>query len=228
MLELFLFPAALQYTTIGRLSGGERRRLQLLNVLMQAPNVLFLDEPTNDLDVETLAILEDYLDAFPGAVIAVSHDRYFMDRVAAHTFAFEEDGTLRQYLGGYSDYLAARPDPTADRAETPRPKQERRRTAQKLKFTFREQREFETIDDEVAELEEKCAALLREMEQAASDYGRLQELSREKEEADRALEEKNRALDLSSRSGRKNPGTGRRMTPVFPPEFWRRKFFQIF
>ena len=190
MLERFLFPAALQYTTIGRLSGGERRRLQLLNVLMQAPNVLFLDEPTNDLDVETLAILEDYLDAFPGAVIAVSHDRYFMDRVAAHTFAFEEDGTLRQYLGGYSDYLAARPDPTADRAETPRPKQERRRTAQKLKFTFREQREFETIDDEVAELEEKCAALLREMEQAASDYGRLQELSREKEEADRALEEK--------------------------------------
>lgn len=190
LLERFLFPAALQYTEIARLSGGERRRLQLCNVLMQAPNVLFLDEPTNDLDVETLAILEDYLDTFPGAVVAVSHDRYFMDRVVAHLFAFEEGGTLRQYPGGYSDYLARRPAPAAAAQEAPRPKQERRRTQQKLKFTFREQREFETIDDEVAALEEKCAALAAQMEECASDFARLQELSREKEEADRLLEEK--------------------------------------
>lgn len=190
MLERFLFPAALQYTEIARLSGGERRRLQLLNVLMQSPNVLFLDEPTNDLDVETLAILEDYLDSFPGAVVAVSHDRYFMDRVVSHLFAFEEGGTLRQYLGGYSDYLARRPSPAAAAQESPRPKQERRRTPQKLKFTFREQREFETIDDEVAALEEKCADLAAQMEACASDFARLQELSREKEEADRLLEEK--------------------------------------
>ena len=190
LLERFLFPAALQYTEIARLSGGERRRLQLCNVLMQAPNVLFLDEPTNDLDVETLAILEDYLDTFPGAVVAVSHDRYFMDRVVSHLFAFEEGGALRQHLGGYSDYLARRPAPAAAAQEAPRPKQERRRTQQKPKFTFREQREFETIDDEVAVLEEKCAALAAQMEECASDFARLQELSREKEEADRLLEEK--------------------------------------
>ncbi len=191
MLERFLFPAALQYTEIARLSGGERRRLQLLHVLMQSPNVLFLDEPTNDLDVETLTILEDYLETFPGAVVAVSHDRYFMDKVVSHLFAFEEDGTLRQYLGGYSDYLVRRPAaPAAAKEAQPRQSRERTRTQQKLRFTFKEQREFETIDEEVAALEEKCAALEAEMEQSASDFSRLQELTREKEEADRALEEK--------------------------------------
>ena len=191
MLERFLFPAALQYTEIARLSGGERRRLQLLHVLMQSPNVLFLDEPTNDLDVETLTILEDYLETFPGAVVAVSHDRYFMDKVVSHLFAFEEDGTLRQYLGGYSDYLARRPAaPAAAKEAQPRQSRERTRTQQKLRFSFKEQREFETIDEEVAALEEKCAALEAEMEQSASDFARLQELTREKEEADRALEEK--------------------------------------
>lgn len=106
ILEQFLFDRNLQYAKIGRLSGGERRRLYLLKILIQAPNILLLDEPTNDLDIQTLSVLEDYLDAFEGAVIAVSHDRYFLDRVCDKVFVFQEDGTLKQYAGGYSDYLA--------------------------------------------------------------------------------------------------------------------------
>ena len=106
MLERFLFPPSVQYTVIQKLSGGERRRLYLLKILMSAPNVLILDEPTNDLDIKTLMILEDYLDSFQGIVITVSHDRYFLDRVVRRIFAFEGDGVLRQYEGGFTDYAA--------------------------------------------------------------------------------------------------------------------------
>ncbi len=107
MLERFLFPSSVQYTVIGKLSGGEKRRLYLLRILMEAPNVILLDEPTNDLDIQTLVILEDYLDTFPGIVITVSHDRYFLDRVVNRIFAFEGDGRVQQYEGGYTDYQNA-------------------------------------------------------------------------------------------------------------------------
>ena len=192
MLERFLFPPELQYTTIGRLSGGERRRLFLLRILMDAPNVLFLDEPTNDLDIQTLTVLEDYLERFPGAVVAVSHDRYFLDKIAEHTFAFEKDGTLRQYLGGYSDYLAQKkdePSPSPEKsvekkAVAPRPRQE------KLKFSFKEQHEFAEIDDVIASLEQQIAETEKEMEAQASNYELLPQLLEKKEELEKTLSEK--------------------------------------
>lgn len=200
MLERFLFPDTLQYTPIGKLSGGEKRRLYLLKVLMEAPNVLILDEPTNDLDIPTLTILEDYLDSFPGIVIAVSHDRYFLDNLADRIFAFEGNGVLTQYEGGYTDYLEARQRKEAasstassnkkeDSGKTGQKDWKQNRTA-KLKFTFKEQREYETIDEEIARLEETIAALETEMEANASQYARLSELTAEKEAAELQLEEK--------------------------------------
>ena len=204
MLEQFLFPSSMQYTLIGKLSGGEKRRLCLLHILMGAPNVLLLDEPTNDLDIRTLAILEDYLDHFQGIVIAVSHDRDFLDRVVRRIFAFEGDGAVKQYEGGYTDYQAAleergqgQEESTAAKAGAEDQSQPNRKNWKegqpretKLKFTYKEQREWETIEETIAALEEEVAELEGEILQAASDYSRLNRLMQEKEEKEAQLEEK--------------------------------------
>lgn len=204
MLEQFLFPSSMQYTLIGKLSGGEKRRLCLLHILMGAPNVLLLDEPTNDLDIRTLTILEDYLDHFQGIVIAVSHDRYFLDRVVRRIFAFEGDGAVKQYEGGYTDYQAAleergqgQEESTAAKVGAEDQSQPNRKNWKegqpretKLKFTYKEQREWETIEETIAALEEEVAELEGEILQAASDYSRLNRLMQEKEEKEAQLEEK--------------------------------------
>lgn len=191
MMERFLFPTQLQGQPIGKLSGGERRRLYLLSILMAAPNILLLDEPTNDLDVTTLAILEEYLETFPGAVLAVSHDRYFLDKMAAQIFEVGEGGAVRRYSGNYSDYLAKR------REETPAPKEERKKPAagkparqKKLKFTFKEQREYDTIEADIAALEARIAQREGEMLACGSDYGKLQELTKDQQADQAALEDK--------------------------------------
>lgn len=200
MMEKFLFPADLQYTEIGRLSGGERRRLYLLRVLMEAPNVLVLDEPTNDLDIETLAVLEDYLEQFPGVVIAVSHDRYFLDKLMNHVFVLAGNGEVRHYTGGYADYRA---DVASERQQRlaaqqrldsqPLPNSSLKKTSggrshqEKLKFSFKEQREYEEIDGVIAGLEEKIAQTEALIAQNASDYAALQELTAEKEELEAQL-----------------------------------------
>lgn len=203
MLENFLFDGAMQWSPIGKLSGGERRRLFLLRVLMSSPNVLILDEPTNDLDIQTLTILEDYLDRFDGIIIIVSHDRYFLDRTMKRIFAFEGDGKLRQYEGGYTDYAARKAEEaaleeeeqggsrTAAKQETPvKEKGQRTRGPQKLKFTYREQKDYETIEADMAALEEKIAELDQAIEASAHDFVKLNQLMAEKEEAETALEEK--------------------------------------
>ena len=191
MLERFLFPPEAQYSPIGKLSGGERRRLYLLSVLMAAPNVLLLDEPTNDLDVETLAVLEDYLQTFPGAVLAVSHDRWFLDKLASSIFEVRGDGEVRVTNGNFSDYLLVREPDEPVQAEKEKKVYVRHENApRKLRFSFKEQREFETIDDDIAALEKKIADCARAIEENASDYLRLQELESEKSELDRQLEEK--------------------------------------
>ena len=198
MLERFLFTPAMQYTPIGKLSGGERRRLYLLKVLMDAPNVLILDEPTNDLDIPTLTILEDYLDSFLGIVITVSHDRYFLDNIADRIFAFEADGKLVQYEGGYTDYLEAkeRKNGTVVREseESAKKKADRKNwkkdVPEKLKFTYKEQKEYETIDDEIASLEQKIEELDEQMMQYATNSAKLSEITEQKEAAEATLEEK--------------------------------------
>ena len=196
MLERFLFDSTLQYSLIGKLSGGEKRRLYLLKVLMEAPNVLILDEPTNDLDIQTLAVLEDYLDNFQGVVITVSHDRYFLDRIVRRIFAFE-NGQITQYEGGYSDYLEKSGAlPSADRVKKETAPKEstgkkfKKEHEEKLKFTYKEQREYETIEDEIAELEAKNESLETEILKCATDFVKLNELSKEKEETEALLEEK--------------------------------------
>lgn len=191
MMERFLFPTQLQGQPIGKLSGGERRRLYLLSVLMEAPNILLLDEPTNDLDVTTLAILEEYLETFPGAVIAVSHDRYFLDKMAEEIFEVGENGVIRRYTGNYTDYLEKRreeekpQEKAAKKTAAARPQRQK-----KLKFTFKEQREFDTIEADIAALEEKLAQLDRQMEACGSDYVKLQELTQAHDAASGELEEK--------------------------------------
>ena len=196
MLERFLFDSTLQYSLIGKLSGGEKRRLYLLKVLMEAPNVLILDEPTNDLDIQTLAVLEDYLDNFQGVVITVSHDRYFLDRIVRRIFAFE-NGRITQYEGGYSDYLEkSGAVPSADRVKKetgPKGttgKKFKKEHEEKLKFTYKEQKEYETIEDEIAELEARNESLEAEILKCATDFVKLNELSKEKEETEKLLEEK--------------------------------------
>lgn len=201
MLERFLFPASVQYTTIEKLSGGEKRRLYLLRILMEAPNVLLLDEPTNDLDIQTLTILEDYLDSFPGIVVTVSHDRYFLDRVVRRIFAFEGNGNVTQYEGGFTDYQVAflekYPDGLLESAPAAQKKpdsgeknRERPRAERKLKFSYMEQKEWDTIEDEIGVLEGKLEALEAEIGKAASDYSRLNALMGEKAEKEQLLEEK--------------------------------------
>ena len=190
MMERFLFDGALQHSVIGKLSGGERRRLYLLRILMGAPNVLFLDEPTNDLDIETLTILEEYLLTFPGVVIAVSHDRYFLDKMAQSIFEVRGDGEVRFYAGNYSDYLDKRQEESAPaEKKTPQPKKQPSNTP-KRKFTYGEQREYETIEDDIAAIEDEIAEVDRMMVDASSDYVKLQELMDRKSTLEAKLEEK--------------------------------------
>ena len=194
MMERFLFPTALQGQPIGKLSGGERRRLYLLSVLMEAPNILLLDEPTNDLDVTTLAILEEYLETFPGAVLAVSHDRYFLDKMAEHIFAVGEDGVIQRYVGNFTDYLEKH-QAEVRQQEKARKKEKEPAGAKpvrqkKLKFTFKEQREFDTIEADIAALEDRLGQLEGEMSAAGSDYVKLQELTDEQGRVSALLEEK--------------------------------------
>lgn len=220
MLERFLFPPQAQYSLIGKLSGGERRRLNLLRVLMESPNVLVLDEPTNDLDISTLTILEDYLDHYQGIVIIVSHDRYFLDRTVNRIFAFEDGGVLKQYEGGYTDYAlkageaaqcnlsvqdgiitsgsnadsAANTDSSADgsaeaggRAAYDNYRANRER---KLKFSYKEKMEYETIEQDILDLEEKLESLDNEMAANATNSKRLSELAAEREQTEADLEHK--------------------------------------
>ena len=196
MLERFLFPTHMHSIPVGRLSGGEKRRLYLLGILMSAPNVLLLDEPTNDLDIETLCILENYLDTFQGAVIAVSHDRHFIDRVAKHVFVYEGDEKIGHYMGGYSDWSEIKEFREAEAESvkvgqgTRKGDNRREEKPKKLKFTFKEQKEYETIDDDIAELEAKLEEVEEEINSAGSDYGKLQKLTKEREELSSALDEK--------------------------------------
>lgn len=209
MCERFLFDSVMQYTPIQKLSGGEKRRLYLLSVLMQAPNVLVLDEPTNDLDIATLNALEAYLDYFNGILIVVSHDRYFLDRTVDRIFAFEGDGVLKQYEGGYTDYYLKKTGTLREGffdEEEPRKKnhkkegrtvsdaqekyrQEKGKT-RALRFTYKEQKEYETIEDDIAALEEQLEVLDRSMVEKATDYAALAELTAEKEKVAAFLEEK--------------------------------------
>ncbi len=203
MLERFLFTPDMQYTPVSKLSGGEKRRLYLLSVLVSGVNVLLLDEPSNNVDIPTLTVLEDFLNAFSGIVIAVSHDRYFLDNVADRIFAFDGQGGLQQYEGGYTDYLEARErrgvfSDSPEQKEGKREGGEKKTTARnwkqnqpaKLKFTYKEQKEFEVIDDEIASLEEKIEKLDQEMLQNATNSGKLNELMAQKEQAEHLLEEK--------------------------------------
>lgn len=197
MLERFLFTGAMQYSLISKLSGGEKRRLYLLKVLMEAPNVLILDEPTNDLDISTLTILEDYLDSYDGIVITVSHDRYFLDRIVNRIFAFEEEGKIIQYEGGFTDYKEKQAQKeeiitkVSSNLKNSKPDQYKvKQKDNKLKFTYHEQREFDTIDDEIQQLEEKIEALDTEIAGATTNYSKLNELMQKKEETEKLLEEK--------------------------------------
>ena len=196
MLERFLFEGKDQHGLLKKLSGGERRRLNLLKVLMGAPNVLILDEPTNDLDIATLTVLEDYLDKFPGIVIVVSHDRYFLDRVVRRIFAFEENGQIGQYEGGYTDYrnkaMAEEEAAVTGNQETRKAtsKKDWKQPSAKLKFSYKEQREYEVIEDEIAALEEKIEALEADILKAATNFVKLNELTGEKEKTQQMLDEK--------------------------------------
>lgn len=217
LMERFLFDGTMQWTLIGKLSGGERRRLYLMRILMGAPNVLILDEPTNDLDIKTLTILEDYLDSFDGIVITVSHDRYCLERLVKRIFAFEENGHLQQYEGGYLDYIRARKErqnaaasdmntsigkgsAKGSRAQsapgenagdgTVNGKGKPNFSQKKLKFSYKEQREYETIDDDIAQLEKKIAQLEENIIKNATNSVKLRELMEEKETAEAQLEEK--------------------------------------
>lgn len=211
LLEQFLFTGDGQYTPIGKLSGGERRRLFLLSILAAAPNVLLLDEPTNDLDIDTLTVLEDYLETFPGAVVAVSHDRYFLDKIARRTFLVEGEGTVTETPGGYSDWLDSRKTELTtnvtksgkqleekglqeDTAETGAGEsgggRGRGGAPQRLRFSYKEQREFETIEGEIAALEGRLEELSAAQEEHASDYVELGRLQEEQAKVEQELEEK--------------------------------------
>ena len=190
MLEQFLFEGAIQYMPIGKLSGGEKRRLYLLKILMEAPNVLMLDEPTNDLDIATLRILEDYLDSFPGIVITISHDRYFLDRVAGHMLTFEENGVIELFNGTYTEYYQKRKEKYKLETVYEKSNKTTKIKTDRPKFSYKEQREFESIEGEIEQLEERMEALDREILAASSDFVRLNQLIREKEEFENQLEEK--------------------------------------
>lgn len=190
MLERYLFSPDLQWNTIGRLSGGERRRLYLLGILMQSPNVLLLDEPTNDLDITTLTILEEYLETFNGAVIVISHDRYFLEKVAEVGFVFTGEGRIEKRLDDFSEYMEQTTFAPPSKEKSPGVKKPRIRDDKKLKFSFKEQYEFDNIDDEIAQLEEKIEEVKLLSIEASSDYVRLQELMAEKDSLEKNLEDK--------------------------------------
>ena len=213
MLERFLFPSSVQYTTIDRLSGGEKRRLYLLRILMDAPNVLLLDEPTNDLDIRTLTILEDYLDSFQGIVITVSHDRYFLDRIVRRIFAFEGNGKITQYEGGFTDYQAAvlrkeveteamaagnpKAGVKSDKSKDEKSEEDSKSSKKtwnggpkKLRFTYQEQKDWDVIESQIEKLEEEIAGLEVQMEKAASDFVKLKELMDRKAQAESELDAK--------------------------------------
>lgn len=189
LLERFLFPRSMHGTLIGKLSGGEKRRLFLLKLLIQQPNVLLLDEPTNDLDIATLTILEDYFRSFPGAVITVSHDRYFLDKVADKLLVFQGNGKQELYYGNMSSYLLKQKE-TQQPAEKAKPKIQSKEPAEKKKLSYMEQKEWETIEDEIAELEEKISLLQEEMNHQGDNFTRLQELQNDVSETEAQLEEK--------------------------------------
>ncbi len=209
LLEQFLFDSSMQYAPIEKLSGGEKKRLYLLKVLAGAPNVLLLDEITNDIDIPTLTILEDYLDSFAGIVIAVSHDRYFLDNIADRIFEFDGNGNLIQYEGGYTDYLESKKKRFGE-AQTESEKRAvgtsaggensfeekasmktwKQNRPAKLKFSYKEQKEYETIDQDIADLEAKIEKLDQDILTNATNSGKLNELTKEKEEAETLLEEK--------------------------------------
>lgn len=194
MLEKFLFPDNLQWNTIGRLSGGERRRLFLLRIIMDAPNILLLDEPTNDLDIQTLGILEEYIEGFSGAVVVVSHDRYFLDRVVDSIFLLSEGGALKEYIGGYTDYITAvdkeKKDLFPQIKEANSSQNDKWNKPKKLKFSFKEQFEYDKIDDEIAKLEQQIKDTATEIEKQASNYDVLTQLLEKKSELELALDEK--------------------------------------
>lgn len=223
MLERFLFSGEDQYGLLGKLSGGERRRLYLCRVLMGAPNVLVLDEPTNDLDIATLRILEDYLDSFRGIVIVVSHDRYFLDRTVRRIFAVEEEGILRQYEGGYTDYVNRKTllgeqckeeitsnqslQKSSENADDSKPKSWKSGQKKKLKFSYQEQKDYESIEGEIADLEEKLEQLEKEYTSCGSDFVRLNKLAEEREKLEGLLEEKmNRWMYLEDLAARIEQG----------------------
>ena len=191
MLEAFRFRPDQIHGPIANLSGGERRRLYLLSILMEQNNVLFLDEPTNDLDIGTLQVLEDYLEHFPGPVVAVSHDRYFLDRITTSILAYEEGGNVKLYAGDFTSYLEKRPDPQ-NTQETPIKKESvgKQKTAPKLKFTYKEQQEYGTIEEEIAYLEDKVAKLEKDMAANATSYSKLVALTEERDQAQAELDQK--------------------------------------
>lgn len=200
MCEKFLFTGAMQYTQITKLSGGEKRRLYLLKILMEAPNVLVLDEPTNDLDIQTLTILEDYLESFPGIVVTVSHDRYFLDKIATRIFAFEGNGIIKQYEGNFSDYKEAKKKTGVQESSSNPSNSEEDKISDsvatwkqrntKLKFTYQEQREYETIASEIEQLEADLEELEQSISLASTDYTKLNELMNKKEAKEQELEAK--------------------------------------
>ena len=201
MCEKFLFIGSMQYTQIAKLSGGEKRRLYLLKILMEAPNILVLDEPTNDLDIQTLTILEDYLDSFAGIVVTVSHDRYFLDKIATRIFAFEGNGILRQYEGNFSDYKDAKSlkeelysdKNTASINSSEEKKADSsawKQKSTKLKFTYQEQKEFDTIDSEIENLEGKIGETEQAIAESATNYTKLNELMKQKDTLEKLLEDK--------------------------------------
>ena len=197
LMENFLFSGPMQHRLISRLSGGEKRRLFLLGILASAPNVLLLDEPTNDLDIPTMTVLENYLQSFPGAIIAVSHDRYFLDKLCNRIFAVEKGGQVRQYPGGYTDYLQSLDIPREKKVkaapETPRPK------SKKLKFSYKEQREFETIDADIAALESKISENKRQQDIDGANYEKLQALMAEQSQLEAKEERWMYLTDLAER-----------------------------
>ena len=173
------------------MSGGEKRRLYLLSILMQAPNILVFDEPTNDLDIDTLTVLEDYLDGFSGAVILVSHDRYFLDRLAVRTFVFEGEGKIGHYPGGYTDWLMREKPLKKSEAKEERPKaRPQPEKKKKLKFSYKEQREYDSIEDDISKLEEGIAEVQRQMAANATNSGELARLDKEQQELEEQLLEK--------------------------------------
>lgn len=192
MLERFLFTPDMQYTVTGKLSGGEKRRLYLLSILMKAPNILILDEPTNDLDISTLTVLEDYIDSFQGIVIAVSHDRYFLDRIADCILSFDGEGIISRHEGGYTDYYNKIKINQSDSVKEKSVKTNKnvKVKEKQLKLSYNEKREYESIDDEIEMLESSIADIEKEMSEKASEYYALNQLIQKKEELEKQLEEK--------------------------------------